>query len=351
MELARRGLQVTRIAPPWDSGGSSKPIRERLNMLSVGDIRNALMALAHGEGRAGHVVKVFNTRLSDSAEHAALERELGFYRDGLHPALQAMEPGLRGSIIGYLGQFIAAAGAGFDLRRGSLGNFVLAGAYLAHGNDINAAISMFRSLCSIGGDVWPTSSANDLHLHALLNDGEPVHGQDRITALDDARARIGIREIRLVRAGGGAAQANEPVLSALARADAIVFGPGSFYTSVLPHVLIGGIAQLLAARTGVPKILVGNMLECPETVGLSLNRMLEVFLAHARLTHVLANQSPTPFPRSVGGRRYIAFDANDPLLRRHGVEVVSRDFEDPWQRGIHEPAALVAATLAQLGAG
>jgi uncharacterized cofD-like protein len=351
MELARRGLQVTRIAPPWDSGGSSKVIRERLHMLSVGDIRNALMALAHGEGRAGHVVKVFNTRLSDSEDRAALEGELRFYLDGMHPALQAMAPGLRGSITGYLGQFTAAVGAGFDLRRGSLGNFVLAGAYLSHRNDINAAISVFRSLCSIGGEVWPASTANDLELHAVLNDGEAVHGQDRITALDDARSRSGIREIRLVRSAGGTAQANEPVLSAVARADAIVFGPGSFYTSVLPHVLVDGIAPALAARSDIPKILVGNMLECAETAGLSLNRMLEVFLARARLTHVLANQSPTPFARSVGGRRYIGFNANDPLLRRHGVRAIHRDFEDPWQRGSHEPAALVTAILTQLGTG
>jgi uncharacterized cofD-like protein len=309
------------------------------------------MALAHGEGRAGHVVRVFNTRLSDVDERAALERELAFYLDGLHPALQAMEPGLRGSITGYLGQFITAVGAGFDLRRGSLGNFVLAGAWLAHGRDINAAISVFRTLCSIGGDVWPTSTDNDLHLQAVLNDGEQVYGQDRITALDAERSRVGIREIRLVRSGGGTAKANEAVLKAVARADAVLFGPGSFYTSVLPHLLVGGIAQALGARSGIPKILVGNMLECPETVGLSLNRMLEAFLAHAGLTHVLANQSPTPFQRSVDGRRYVAFDAQDAMLRRHGVRVVSRDFEDPWQRGIHEPAALVASAMAQLGAG
>jgi uncharacterized cofD-like protein len=339
MELARRGLEVTRIAPPWDSGGSSKPIRERLHLLSVGDIRNALMALAHGEGRAGQVVRVCNTRLSDSEDRAALERELQFYLE---------DSRLGEPITGYLRRFTAAVGPGFDLRRGSLGNFVLAGAWLAHGNDINAAISVFRTLCSIQGNVWPTSTDNDLQLEAVLNNGVPVDGQHRITALDAAHARVGIREIRLLRSAGGEPQANERALQALARADAVVCGPGSFYTSVLPHVLVPGVARALGQKA--PVILVGNMLECPETVGLSLNRMMAAFLAHAPLTHVLANQSPTPFQRSVGGYRYIAFDAQDPLLTRYGVRALGRDFEDPWQRGIHEPA-LVAAAVEQIAAG
>jgi hypothetical protein len=77
--------------------------------------------------------------------------------------------------------------------------------------------------------------------------------------------------------------------------------------------------------------------------------MLEEFFKHGSITHVLANQSPTPFQRSVGGRRYIAFDARAPLLRRYGVRALSRDLEDPWQRGVHE-ASLVASLIAELSA-
>ena len=340
---------MTRIVPAWDSGGSSRPIRAALGMLSVGDIRNALMALAHGEGRAGHVVKVFNTRLSDSAERAALHAELAFYSQGLHPALRAMEPAQRASIIGFLGRFITEAGPDFDLRRGSLGNFVLAGAYLTHGRDINAAIAVFRRLCSIRGNVWPVSADHDLRLDAELRNGERVEGQHRITALDDARAQIGIRALRLAREGGGLAQANGPVLQALAQAEAIVLGPGSFYTSVLPHLLVPGIAAALGASRA-PKILVGNMLECCETAGLSLNHMLEELCRHGCPTHVLANRSPMPLQRSVGGRRYIAFDEGDALLRQRSLQILSEDFEDPWQRGVHDPA-LVAAAIARLSGG
>ena len=86
------------------------------------------------------------------------------------------------------------------------------------------------------------------------------------------------------------------------------------------------------------------MLECPETVGVSLNRMLEELRRLGPVTHLLANRSPTPFQRSVGGRRYLAFDEAGSTP---GVRILSRDFEDPWQRGLHEPA-LVAAHIAEL---
>ena len=337
----RRGAEVTRIVPAWDSGGSSKPIRAALGVLSIGDIRNALMALAHGEGRAGHLVKVFNTRLSDSAQRAALHAELAFYSQGLHPALRAMEPAQRASIIGFLGRFISEAGPDFDLRRGSLGNFVLAGAYLTHGRDINAAISVFRRLLSIRGNVWPASSQNDLQLHARLTNGETLAGQHRITALEGA----GIRAVWLEPA----ARANPRVLESVASADAIVLGPGSFFTSVLPHLLVPGIAAALGASRA-PKIFVGNMLECSETAGLSLNHMLEELCRHGCPTHVLANRSPMPLQRSVGGRRYIALDEGDALLRQRSLQIVSEDFEDPWQRGVHD-AGLVAAAIARLSGG
>ncbi|HEX6529292.1 MAG TPA: 2-phospho-L-lactate transferase CofD family protein, partial [Burkholderiales bacterium] len=171
--------------------------------------------------------------------------------------------------------------------------------------------------------------------------GETVAGQHRITALEGA----GIRAVWLEPA----ARANPRVLESVASADAIVLGPGSFYTSVLPHLLVPGIAAALGASRA-PKILVGNMLECSETVGLSLNHMIEELCRHGCPTHVLANRSPLPLQRSVGGRRYIAFDEGDALLRQRAVQVLSEDFEDPWQRGVHDPG-LVAAAIARLSGG
>ena len=153
----------------------------------------------------------------------------------------------------------------------------------------------------------------------------------------------------------GTAEANTAALSAIARADVLVFGPGSFYTSVLPHVLVPGICHAIVKRKGIPKIFVGNMLECPETAGATLNQMLVAFCTHGRrviaaadvpaaafVTHVIANRSATPFQRSVGGRRYLRFDDEDPFLRDAGIHTICRDFEDPWERGTYDAACLAS---------
>ena len=136
--LIRQGAKVTRLVPAWDSGGSSRLIRETLHILPVGDIRQALMTIAYAEGHAGEVVRIFNARLSETGSSAELERELAFYSQGSHPVLQTMRQDIARAILRYLGIFIAAAGNGFDWRRGSIGNFILSGALLAEDGHAHA---------------------------------------------------------------------------------------------------------------------------------------------------------------------------------------------------------------------
>ena len=112
--LVRQGAKVTRLVPAWDSGGSSKLIRETLHILPVGDIRQALMTMAYAEGHAGEMVRVFNARLSETGSQAELKRELAFYSEGAHPALKAMRPDIAEAILRYLRVFIAATGENFD---------------------------------------------------------------------------------------------------------------------------------------------------------------------------------------------------------------------------------------------
>jgi len=120
--LCKSGAQLTRVVPAWDSGGSSKIIRDAFGLLSVGDIRQALMTMAHGEACAGDVVKIFNARLSSSLGPDHARKEFLYYADGLHPLLERMEPGLRGAILNYLQTFRSQIDASFDFRNGSVGN-------------------------------------------------------------------------------------------------------------------------------------------------------------------------------------------------------------------------------------
>ncbi|MGE4251076.1 MAG: gluconeogenesis factor YvcK family protein [Parvibaculaceae bacterium] len=337
--LIRQGVRVTRLVPAWDSGGSSKLIRETLRILPVGDIRQALMTMAYAEGHAGDVVRIFNARLSETGSQVELERELAFYSEGAHPALKLMQRGMAEAILRYLRIFIAAVGRDFDWRRGSIGNFILTGALLAEDGDINAAILAFKSLCGIGGDVWPASKNHDLTLAAELNDGRPVRGQHAITDLSEEDARVGIRAIVLDRA-----VANPRACTAIAGADIVVYGPGSFFTSVLPHLQVDGIAEALA-QAKVPKTLIGNMLEDRETRGLALDamalRLVRAGTGRAILTHVLAHDGAVPVERVVGASRFVRRMASTLT----GIEVIARDFEDPWLRGTHDSGLLAAMIL------
>lgn len=341
--LIRQGVRVTRLVPAWDSGGSSKAIREALHILPVGDIRQALMTMAYAEGHAGDVVRIFNARLSEDGNAAALARELAFYANGTHPVLKAMKPEIARAILRYLGIFTAAVGPGFDWRRGSIGNFILTGALLAEDGDINAAILAFKSLCSIAGNVWPISQERDLALVARLKDGRRVDGQHRITALNEADAAIGIASVSL-----DGASANPRALAAIGAADAIVYGPGSFYTSVLPHLLVAGIGEAVAGATA-SKILIGNMLEDRETRAVSLDEMAEALCragaGRSVLTHVLAHEGAVPVERVIGASRFVARGAR----RATAPVVIARDFEDPWHRGQHD-SGLVASLILQLAA-
>ena len=354
--LCREGWEVTRVVPAWDSGGSSKALREALGILAIGDIRQALMTMAHGEGRVGSVVRFCNARLSDTSQRPGLLAEFDFYARGAHPLLGTMEPGIRGAILDYLHVFQSKIGAQFDLRRGSIGNFVLTGAYFSHGKDINTAINVFRKLCAIDGNVWPSTLDDAVELCAELRDGSLVHGQDRVTALGAAHAQVGIARVHLSGAGDPASDtpaaparpvANPAVLEAIASADALLFGPGSFYTSTLAHLSVAGIAQAVAARpAAVAKVFIGNILECPETTRRTVAELVHDFLAAggpASLTHVISNRGWVPFERVVNGFRYLAEGA----AQASGPATIADDFEDPWHRGKHD-AGKVVETIARL---
>ncbi len=338
LALCRKGAAVTRIVPASDSGGSSKIIRERLGILPVGDIRQALMTMAHGEGRAGEIVKICNARLSDSGTPGDLAREFTFYVSGNHPLIAAMDPVVRTAIIRYLGRFAATVGSDFDLRNGSIGNFILTGAFLEEDGDINAAIEVFRNLCGISGNVWPVTADNTMTLAAVLRDSRRIEGQHAITRLHEDDARIGIGALE-IDASGSQPRASNAVLAAIAKADLIVFGPGSFFTSLLPHAMVDGIAEAVMKNVRAKKIFVSNVLEDAETVGRSVAELLGILAqAGIRFDTAIIHRDSLPLERSTRGFRYVR--AGLPRIPH-----ISADFEDAWDRGRHDGAAMAAILL------
>lgn len=229
MSTILRGLKtlttnLTAVVTVMDDGGSSGRIREELDILPPGDIRNCLIALAEDEPRIAHL---FQHRFTRSA----------------------------------------------PLQGHSLGNLLLAGLTQATGS-FDRAIEEMSHILDVRGRVLPATLA-DTHLVAIMQDGDRVVGESTIA--EDPRR---IREVFLDIAD---VPAYEPVLAALRDADLIVLGPGSLYTSLIPNLLVSGIARAIEDASA-EKLIIANVMTQPgETDDYTLLDHLRTLSRYIRL--------------------------------------------------------------------
>jgi uncharacterized cofD-like protein len=298
--------------------------------------------------------------------NSVLEPELDQLVLGEHELMKGIEPSLRGIAGGYLKAFrdnLAELPEDFKLGRGSLGNFILIGAYLAHGKDMNNAIYAFRQICSIEGNVLPVSLDPFCHLGAVVGQEvvgqELIFGQAQITKRDLGQNGQPIDRVFLTSDLSHEAEPAEPykpaanpfVLEEIRTADMIVYGPGSFFTSIIPHMLTEGIADAIAQRTEIPKVLIANLSESQETHGKNVAELLDCLsraieqTASARpfyqyVSHVLVGADMGNRPIYGQDKRYLPHGDLKRYQRRN-VTVISTDhLESSWSRGHHDPAVV-----------
>lgn len=210
-----RGLKeyttnLTAIVTVTDDGGSSGRLRTELGVLPPGDIRNCLVALADSESM---MADLFQYRFHEG-------------------------DGLAGHSFGNL--FIAA-------MCGIAGDF-------------DRAIKESSRVLAIKGRVLPSTLAN-ISLEATLDDGTTVTGETSIS-----KSPAPIRRLRLVPAH---CEALPEAIEAILAADAIILGPGSLYTSIMPNLLVPGIADAIE-RSKALKLYVCNIMTQPgETTGMT----------------------------------------------------------------------------------
>lgn len=283
-------------------------------------LSRCLQALTHV---VDHVTAVVTTA-DDGGSSGRLRRELGVIPPGdLRMALVSLSP--RRDLARLL-QYRFGSG---ELEGHSLGNLVIVATADINGGDVVAALDYVASVLDANGRVLPCTTEPVVLCARIAGRGDPVVGQVAI-----ARSR----QVERVWLEPGSPAATPEAVEAIARADLVVLGPGSLFTSVVPNLLVPGIRDAVAGAR-CPVTVVANLREQRgETEGLDLPANLRVLLDHVpgvSVDAVVAHDGP---PDAAGGAPLVA-DREE--LRAFAPTVVLADVLDP--RGGHDPQKLAVA--------
>lgn len=268
-----------------------------------------------------HVTAVVTTA-DDGGSSGRLRRELGVIPPGdLRMALAALSPRRD------LARLIQYRFGDGELEGHSLGNLLIVATADLNGGDIVAALDYVATVLDARGRVLPCTTV-PVQLAASVEGGE-VTGQ--VTVARSSR----IEEVRLEPQDP---PATPEAVEAIRGADLVVLGPGSLFTSVIPNLLVPGIAEAVRA-TARPVVHVANLREQPgETEGLDLAAHLRALSDHVpdlTLSALLAHDGPTTM---IDG---VALEADPRAVGTFAKEVVTADLVDP--RGGHDPGKLAVA--------
>jgi uncharacterized cofD-like protein len=302
--LALQGVAgpVTAVVTVADDGGSSGRLRRELGLLPPGDLRMALAALA-GE------------------ELSAV------------PADGPGEPWVR-----LLQHRFGGHGA---LAGHAVGNLMLAG-LMEVLDDPVAALDAVAALAGVRGRVLPMAC-------------EPLDIEAEVTGLDDdprrahrIRGQVAVAStpgrVRRVRLLPERPRDCPEAIAAIRSADVLLLGPGSWFTSVLPHLLLPGLREALVTSPARRIVVLNLEPEPGETAGFSPEQHLAVLAEHApdlRVDAVLADVGAVPVPDRL---RRAAAPMLSPGGRVHLAPVAAADPTTPR----HDPAALAVALAAIL---
>ena len=290
----------------FDSGGSSASLREAFHMLSVGDLRNRLMALADESARSNpYIYDLFSHRFPMNASADDLRKRLAVMIEGGDLVQQVPTP-MRRIIRTHLRLFEESAPTNFDLRGASVGNLILAGGHRLNEGDMDSVIYFFSKLVTVRGTVLPIVDAN-LHLAVELADGRVVVGQHRFTGKETPPITQPIQKMWLCRGLTDATQAqtslHAKVIQLIDSADLIVFPMGSFWSSLVANLLPQGVGHAIASAQ-CPKVFIPSTGIDPEAISTSVSECVN------HLLNTLRNDAGhnTPTERLLNA---VVLDANE----------------------------------------
>lgn len=227
----------------------------------------------------------------------------------------------------------------------SLGNLVLA-ALNELSPSFDKAVESMSEVLAITGRVLPVTNANVV-LRASFDNGETVSGETGITSY---KKESGARIDRMELAPKGA-QALPAVLEAIDRADMIVMGPGSLYTSVLPNLLVGGVAEHICASDALKIYVLNVMTQAGETERFTAADHVKTLFEQsgAKLFDwVLANSAAIDAKalESYADENAAPVTVDEQALRALGVQCVKAAVSGVSGRLVrHDPQALAGALM------
>lgn len=302
--LRDKDVDVTAIVTVADDGGSSGILRDYVNVVPPGDIRNALVALS---------------------ELSELELSIFQYR------------------FNSTDQFLAGH---------AIGNLIISALAEMKGGDIFAAVQELSSLMKIKGHIYPVTD-EPLTLNAEFTDGSTLSGESEITAAHKRIQRVWITPSN--NENHHQAKAVKQVIDAIMDADQIVLGPGSLFTSILPNLMIENVGRAVCETKAEVVYICNIMTQKGETDNFSDADHVRVLNSHLKqnfIDTVLVNIQPVP-------KDYIDFqewnEISQPVkhdfqgLRDMSCRVISSNFLRLRDNGaFHDRDKVVAELLNRL---
>jgi len=286
--LRRLTPHVTAVVTVADDGGSSGRLRSELDVVPPGDLRMALAALA-SDTPHGHLwATILQHRFGGSGALAG------------HP----------------------------------IGNLLLAGLNEVLADPV-AALDELGRILDLKGRVLPMCPIA-LQIEADVSGLESDPRMSRVIRGQVAVATT-VGKVRRVRLHPGNPPATRQAVDAIMAADLVVLGPGSWFSSVIPHVLVPQLAAALQATTARRALVLNLVAEPGETAGFSAERHIHVLAQHApgfTVHDIVVDAAGVPGERE-----------RDQLRQTATILEARVEFADVSRPGtpLHDPAKLAAA--------
>ncbi len=254
-------LDITAVVSMADSGGSTGKLRDEFGQLPVGDVRNALTALA-----------------ADGDEYDKLLRKLFSYRFD----------------------------KGDGLSGHTFGNLLLTALTDILGSELEAIEATSRIL-RVVGRVLPVTTDN-VHLVAKYEDGTILVGEHDIDILKSDPPDLRIVDLALLPK----AKLSDLAQEALLQADLIVLGPGDLYTSVLVNCVVEGFKEALMTSRAKKVYVCNLMSKQGQTVGMNAKEHIDEIIKYNGNILDIAIVNDTAFSKELLSR--YAEEGDSPIL-------------------------------------